>query len=159
MIEKGWKFTEDVLYFLIGKRIGKERDDASWLSFLQFVKFGIVGVTNSAISYFVYLILIRLGMHYTPANIIGFTVSVLNSFYWNNKYVFEPDAARIWWKTLLKTYISYAGTGIVLSNILLYLWIDVIGINAVVAPLINLLITVPINFFVNKFWAYRKTDQ
>ena len=95
-------------------------------------------------------------MHYTPANIIGFTVSVFNSYYWNNKYVFKDEGGRVWWKTFIKTYISYAGTGIILSNILLYLWIDVLGISKVVAPLINLIITVPINFVVNKFWAYRK---
>lgn len=54
-----------------------------------------------------------------------------------------------WWKTFLKTYISYAGTGIVLSNILLAIWIEVFGIPKVIAPLINLMVTIPINFLIN----------
>lgn len=151
-----WKFVEDVLYFIIGRLLGIRLSEKRWANIIQFVKFGIVGLTNSAISYIVYLILIRFGMHYTPANLVGFTVSVFNSFFWNNKYVFVTEGRRTWWKTFFKTYISYAGTGIILSNILLYLWIDVLGISAMIAPLINLVITVPINFLVNKFWAYRK---
>lgn len=126
----------------------------SWLS--QFVKFGIVGLANTAISYVVYLALIWIGLYYMLASIIGFSVSVFNSYYWNNKYVFRVESGRAWWKTFIKTYISYAGTGIVLSNILLYLWIDVLGISAMIAPLISLVITVPVNFLANKFWAYKK---
>lgn len=132
----------------------RNKREESWFS--QFVKFGIVGMVNTAISYAVYLALIWIGLHYTLASIVGFSVSVLNSYYWNNKYVFRAEGGRAWWKTFIKTYVSYAGTGIVLSNILLYLWIDVLGISAMIAPLISLVITVPVNFLANKFWAYKK---
>lgn len=156
MIKGFERFLETILHFLIFKILRLKLNEESWKGFVQFVKFGIVGLTNNLICYGVYLVLIGLGVHYTPANIIGFTVSVFNSYYWNNKYVFNDAGGRVWWKTFIKTYLSYAGTGILLSNILLYFWIDVLKISAVVAPLINLIITVPINFLVNKFWAYRK---
>ena len=158
IIDGFWKFIESAMHFVVFKMHKTRPSEDKWDAFVQFVKFGIVGLTNNAISYVVYLVLIRLGMHYTPANIIGFTVSVFNSYYWNNKYVFKDEGGRVWWKTFIKTYISYAGTGIVLSNILLFIWIDFFGISAVVAPLINLIITVPINFIVNKFWAYKKVS-
>ncbi len=122
---------------------------------IQFIKFGIVGLVNNAIYYAVYLILVKLNMHYVAANIIAFTVSVFNSYYWNNKYVFKTEEKRTWWKTFIKTYISYAGTGILLSNALLILWVEVCGISELIAPLIDLVITVPINFLINKYWAYR----
>ena len=123
----------------------------------QFVKFGIVGMSNTLISYIVYVILVRLQINYLLASIVGFILSVLNSYYWNNKYVFkkQKDEQRIWWKTLLKTFVSYAGTGLFLSNILLVIWVEWIKVSEIVAPLINLLITVPLNFVINKFWAYR----
>ncbi len=121
----------------------------------QFLKFGLVGVLNTVIAYVVYLFFIMLGIHYMVSNLIGFSVSVINSYYWNNRYVFKVDRQRVWWKTLAKTYISYAGTGILLSSLLLFLWVDVCGIMEEVAPLLNLLFTVPINFIVNKFWAYK----
>ena len=150
------KVIEIVMRFMAYKVLRLNIGDDAWSGLVQFVKFGVVGLTNNAISYVIYIALIMVGMHYTPASIIGFTVSVFNSYYWNSKYVFKEDGGRIWWKTLIKTYISYAGTGIVLNNFLLFVWIDVLGIPAMVAPLINLVITVPINFIMNKFWAYRK---
>lgn len=124
----------------------------------QFIKFGIVGLSNTLISYVIYVALVHLGMHYIGANIIGFLVSVLNAYYWNNKYVFkEQDGEqRIWWKALGKTFMSYAGTGLILSNVLLVLWVDLLDISEIVAPIINLLITVPLNFIMNKYWAFRQ---
>lgn len=94
------------------------------------------------------------GIHYTLANIIGVTISVFNSYHWNNKYVFKSENTG--GKIFLKTYISYAGTEIVLSNIMLAIWTEVFGISKVIAPLINLIVTIPINFLINKFWAYKR---
>ena len=123
----------------------------------QFIKFGIVGISNTLISYVVYVVLVGLQINYLLASIAGFIVSVLNSYYWNNKYVFkkQEDEQRTWWKTLIKTFVSYAGTGLILSNILLVIWVEWIKITEIVAPLINLLMTVPLNFIINKFWAFR----
>ena len=123
--------------------------------FIQLIKFGIVGLLNTVISYVTYFILVSCGMNFLLANFMGFTVSVINSYYWNNKYVFVTGEKRVWWKTLIKTYVSYAGTGLVLSSILLELWIGVFNIPKTVAPLINLIITIPLNFIINKFWAYK----
>lgn len=126
-------------------------------SIIQFIKFGIVGASNTIISYVTYILLLRVGMYYLIASIISFVVSVLNSYFWNNRYVFKSEEGkeRIWWKVLFKTFISYAGTGLVLSNILLILWVEVICIPKELAPLINLVITIPLNYIVNKFWAYK----
>ena len=104
----------------------------------------------------VYLVGVRFGMHYLLASVLGFVISVLNSFYWNNKYVFQQgDEERNLWLTLVKTFMAYASTGLVLANILLYIWVDVLGISEYLGPIINLVITVPLNFVINKLWAFR----
>lgn len=156
MVSKMWHIIELVLYFIVYKTFKINMPVEKWKSLLQFIKFGLVGVLNNLICYVTYVILAMLGMHYILANIISFSVSVINSYYWNNKYVFIAEGKRAWWKTFIKTYISYAGTGIVLSNILLILWIEILGISELVGPLLNLMLTVPINYLVNKFWAYKK---
>ena len=129
----------------------------NWIpSPIQFVKFGIVGLSNTLISYVVYVAGVRFGMHYLLASILGFVISVLNSFYWNNKYVFgQGKEVRNLLKTLLKTFMAYAFTGLVLANILLYIWVDILGISEYLGPLINLVVTVPLNFVINKLWAFR----
>lgn len=124
---------------------------------IQFIKFGIVGLSNTMISYVIYTICVCLGANYLVGNLVGFVVSVLNSFYWNNKYVFksEEGQTRSWLATLIKTFAAYAGTGLLLSSALLVLWIDILHIPELMAPLINLAVTVPLNFVINKFWAFR----
>lgn len=132
---------------------------------VQFIKFGIVGVTNTAVSYVINvfsLFIMEKGnifqrWDYMIANTIAFILSVLWSFYWNNKLVFDMEGTS--WKDMLKAlfkmYLSYAFTGIILSNVLSYLWIDVVHISKFIAPLINSVIGVPINFVLNKFWAFQ----
>lgn len=83
------------------------------------------------------------------------------SFFWNNKIVFtvEEGQSRCLWKILMKTYVSYSFTGLFLNSILLILWVKYLGISEFVAPIINLLISVPVNFIINKFWAFRSDSE
>ena len=143
------------------KMMNKETVD----KFAQFIKFGIVGVSNNMIFYVVNITVLFLFKNsgaefdYVVANIAGFLISVLWSFYWNNKFVFKTGETerRSVWKTLLKTYMAYGFTGIILNNVLSYVWIEVFGISKFIAPLINLFLTVPVNFLLNKLWAFRTT--
>lgn len=150
-------------------RIGKkELSEDKFQNLMQFVRFGIVGVSNTLISYVLYTVSLLLfqsanilpKVDYIVAQAISFVLSVLWSFYWNNKKVFikAEGQTRSLWKSLLKTYVSYSFTGLFLSSVLLVLWIDVMGISQFVAPLLNLIISVPVNFLINKFWAF-KTDK
>lgn len=147
----------------------------------QFIKFGIVGVSNTLISEGVYCVLVFFRMPYLLAYFLGFTLSVLNAYYWSNKYVFKAEPGqgeRVWWKVLIKTYVAYLW-GFIVSAVLLVLWIDIVQLSKylgglaglfaehgfpqfdadflgeVLAASLNLLITVPMNFLVNKFWAYK----
>ena len=158
-MDKFWKFIDDVMYFFITKLFHIKLKEQTWEKLQQFVKFGIVGLSNTLISYVIYVVMIFIGAHYLLASILGFVVSVLNSFYWNNKYVFklENEEKRNWFGTLIKTFISYAGTGLVLNNILLVLWVEILHFPELIAPLVNLLITIPLNFLLNKYWAYKKS--
>lgn len=154
----------------------------------QFLKFALVGVSNTIVNYLVYIIFVALGAHYVAANILGFLISVLNAYFWGSRFVFKEDETkekRVWWQVLLKTYASYA-FGLILGTLLLVLWVDLIRIgeycgfvndllgavhaalpflpeemdarriSEVIGPILNMLVTIPINFVMNKFWAYRQ---
>lgn len=163
-----WKWIEKIAYIVLRvmfRVIGKELSDEAFRAFMQFVKFGIVGVSNTAISYVLYVCSLwlfkKVGVlpraDYLVAQAIAFILSVLWSFYWNNKMVFvqQEGQERVWWKALLKTYVSYSFTGLFLNSILLVLWVQILGISEFIAPLINLLVSVPLNFIINKFWAFK----
>lgn len=124
---------------------------------LQFIKFGIVGLFNTAISYVVFYIFVSLDIHYLIANVIGFIVGVLNAYYWSNWYVFKNNSLikRNHIITLLKTFGAYGITGVVLQSILLYLFVECFFMESRIAQLLCLLITVPFNFLLNKFWSFK----
>lgn len=153
------------------------------LNLIQFIKFGLVGAFNTVLNYVIYSVcyhLLHTNVH--VANITGFVLSVFSAFMLQSRFVFkESDAGerRIWWQVLIKTYISYAFTGLFLTEVLLVLWLHIIDISQYmgvvsvwlsnmglsmppkdiavsVAPILNMVFTIPINFCVNKFWAYRQ---
>lgn len=134
------------------------KENKIYSTLIQFIKFGIVGISNTLISYCTYAVLVWLGVNFLISNLMGFVVSVLNSFYWNSRYVFDLNNAdtKQKLKALIKTFISYAGTGLVLSSAMLILWIDIVHLSKYIAPIINLIITVPVNFVINKVWAFKK---
>lgn len=126
---------------------------------VQFIKFGIVGVSNTLISLAIYYVLVYFNCNYIVANTLGFIISVLNAYYWNNKYVFKSkekaNGTKDKVKQLVKVYMSY-GVTFLLSTVLLYVMVDLMHISEYIAPIINLCITVPLNFVMNKLWAFKK---
>ena len=168
LIDKIWHIIEIVSYSVLKnllKLVHKELTDDIFDMAMQFVKFGIVGLSNTIISYVIYvggLIFLQYfgifsKVDYLVAQIVAFILSVLWSFYWNNKMVFvlEKGKERSLWKALVKTYISYSFTGLFLNSILLVFWVQICNISEFIAPIINLLVSVPLNFVVNKFWAFK----
>ena len=80
--------------------------------FKQFVKFGLVGVSNTAVSMAVYYIFLWISPDlYMVGSILGTILSIANAFFWNDKFVFTGNANdwRSKLKRLGKTYVSYGG--------------------------------------------------
>ena len=111
---------------------------------IQFIKFGLVGVSNTAISYGIEMLcyyvlfknskfigilnlLSQLGISTDGNNvrivittIIAFVVSVSNSYFWNNRYVFKAgNTGHL--RRLLKTFLAYGATYL-LGLLILYLF-------------------------------------
>lgn len=141
----------------IYKLFGKDFDKIQWRAWIQFISFSLVGISNFLVSYIVYALFISVFQcTYHLSNIAAYIISVLNAYFWNNQYVFrQGNEKRVWWKVLLKTYLSYAFSGLFLTEILLFIEINILGIPKLLAPFINLAITTPVNFVINKFWAFR----
>lgn len=166
--------------------LNKPKDKKGIAALWQFIKFGLVGVSNTVVSYVTYSVcyyVLHTNVH--VANIAGFVISVLNAYFWQNKFVFKESKDgehRVWWQVLIKTYISYAFSGLFLSEVLLLLWLNVIKIGQYlepiatwlngfglamtaedvavsIAPFLNMVVTIPINFCINKFWAYRQKGK
>ena len=158
---KLWKLIEKMSYFILCKILRLEYIKRNWDSFFQFFQFAVVGMINNVVFYVVYSILVILKLDYLIANTVAFIISILNSYYWNSKYVFPQKkyTKKDYFTSFIKTFMCYSITGLGVNNILLILWIEKLGINEIIAPIINLIITIPLNFILNKFWAFSSKKE
>lgn len=123
----------------------------------EFLKFGIVGASNTIISLSIYYLFIWVDPgYYMAGNIVGWIVSVANSFLWNSIFVFHSkyEGFGNLLKGLMKSYISYGST-FLLTTLLLFIQVEILNWPEMICPLINLCITVPLNYVLNKFWTFR----
>ena len=129
-MKKIWDLIEKCMHFCVFRIMRLRISEEAWNKLCQFVKFGIVGLSNMLIYFIVYVISVALSVNYLVSSLIGFFVSVINSYYSNDRYVFtEEEESRIWWKTFIKTFLAYTGTGLIPNNLLLILWVRVCGIH------------------------------
>lgn len=146
---------------------------------IQFIKFGLVGVSNTLISYAVemlgYYVLFRASTFPGTISLLGrmgivvtgeqvrvivvtalaFIISVTNAYYWNNRYVFgqAKKTAGQHARAYLKTAACYALTGLILAPAA-KVWLVGVGVPFWIASLSTLIVTIPLNFLMNKFWAF-----
>ncbi len=119
---------------------------------IQFIKFGIVGFSNTVIGLVTYYLFLWVGLHYMLANVMSWVISVFNAFYWNSRYVFKTG--NPWLTALFRTYVSYS-CSFVLGSVALYVLVEFSSVSKIIAPLLVLVITIPLNFMLNKFWTFK----
>ena len=126
---------------------------------IQIIKFMIVGVTNTLVSFLVYILTIfllkdlNIEFDYIIALIVSFIIGVLWSYKFNKKFVFKINCNGI--SSILKSYFSYFFTGIVITNIISFYCVTCLGIGKIAVFFIIILFTFPMNFLMHKYWVFR----
>ncbi len=65
-------------------------------TFIQLLKYGIIGISNTLITLIVfYIINTWMGLGYAIANTIGYVLGLINSFVWNRTWVFR-SGGNLW---------------------------------------------------------------
>ena len=123
-------------------------------NYVKFIKFSFVGCSNTVICLAVYYFGLYIGLHYLIAYATGFLVSVCNAFFWNNKYVFKDKQENNSARAFIKLVASY-GVTFILSIGIMSIFVEVIHIPSTIAPLLKLIITIPLNFILNKVWVFK----
>ena len=151
---------KNIRHFLNRKLKLNEESDIKAI-IVQFFKFGLVGVLNTLISWTCYYCFIWIDSDlYMIGGAVGGIISIANAFFLNDHFVFKNDYNRKkgMLKRLIKTYISYGGTTL-LSMILLWVEVSIFHLNKKYAPPVNLIITIPINFILNKVWTFNDKEN
>jgi putative flippase GtrA len=120
---------------------------------VQFVKFGIVGVSNTLLFLAIYTVLLKVfGVWYLAASAIGFTVGAVNGFLLNRRWTFEGhvgDALTpVRWGVV-------QGCGLLLNLGLVALCVEVAGMDKLVGQAIAIAVVVVVTFVANRAWTFR----
>src|SRR5213082_3813754 len=98
---------------------------------VQFVKFGIVGISNTLLTFAVYTLLLKVfGVWYLLASAIGFGVGAVNGFLLNRRWTFRGHVGDA--LTPLRWTIVQ-GCGLGLNEGLLYLLVHDAGLDKLLA--------------------------
>lgn len=119
----------------------------------KFLKFGLVGILNTIITIIIFNILRVIGMNMIIANSIGYICGMINSYFWNNKWVFKSNSKDI---ITIGKFIVVNVITMFINNFILILLVRNMGINEVISQGAALVLTIVINFVGNKLWTFNK---
>ena len=121
----------------------------------QFIKFGLVGVSSTAIDWGVFYSLNHFfSVYYLIAKAISFVVSVINSYYWNRRWTFRSQNQRKMHEFGKFLVVSSVGLG--LNTYIMYLAVSIFGLRYIYGLILATTIVVFWNFLANKFWTFKE---
>ena len=122
-------------------------------SLIQFLKFGIVGISNTLITALTIWLLLKV-LHCSDyfSNFTGYMFGLINSFIWNRKWTFESktNVSATLFKFIVTFAISYLFQ---LGN--LYLLLHYTHIDPYLCQLLSIIVYTLLNFALNKTYTFK----
>lgn len=153
------------------KLFGKTFRDDQLDAWRQFVRYAVVGTANTVVKILVEFLVLWLleksgwsgvlfglaGFNRHAGTLAGFIACCVNSYWFNSHYTFHVQSTTAAQHALafIKVVISYSFAVLLLGWGLNFLW-EAIGLSPFIGALINAAVGTPINFLLNKFWAFKK---
>jgi putative flippase GtrA len=120
---------------------------------VQFVKFGIVGISNTLLTFIVYTVLLKVfGVWYLAASAIGFIVGATNGFLLNRSWTFRGHVGDS------LTPVRWAvvqSCGLAINLGLLYLFVHDAGLDKLLAQVFATGVVTVTTFLANRAWTFR----
>jgi len=121
----------------------------------QFVKFSIVGVSNTLINLLVLFILTDFfHVYYIISAVFAFIVAVTNSFILNTIWTFKEKIKHKAKEKYVKFFIISV-LALLANLLILYAFVEYFNMHYLIAQIIGIINNVIINFFGNKLWTFK----
>ena len=123
---------------------------------VQFLKFIALGVMNTAVSLIVIYVLMKIGLNYRLSNFIGYIAGLINSFIFNNVWVFKTK------KNLIKeglTFIIVFALCYGVQYLMLLLMVERYDINKYVSQFLSMGIYTFLNFILNRIFTFKNRNE
>lgn len=120
---------------------------------VQFVKFGIVGISNTLLFFAIYTVLLKVfGVWYLAASAIGFVVGAINGFLLNRRWTFSGHVGDS--LTPVRWGIVQA-CGLALNEGLLFLLVDGVTLDKLLSQAFATVTVTVLTFLANRAWTFR----
>ena len=120
---------------------------------VQFVKFGLVGVSNTVLTFLVYTLLLKgFGVWYLAASAIGFAVGATNGFLLNRRWTFREHVGD---NLTPVRWAIVQGCGLAINEGLLYLFVNDARLDKLIAQALATVVVTVSTFFANRAWTFR----
>jgi len=127
---------------------------ATWLR--QALKFGLVGVLNTAIDAALYVILTRyvgvFAARQTWAKAISYTAGVINSFIWNRNWTFRSRANP--WRTFMP-FLVVNLVGVAINAGVMHVGLNMLFLPEALSFILSTGVTLGWNFSVSKLLVFK----
>ena len=108
---------------------------------MQFLRFLVTGGINTAVTYVLYLLLLPL-LGYLVAYSLAYVIGIVLSYWLNSAFVFRQPMN---WRSLARFPLVYV-VQYLLTGVLLWLFVDTLGVDKRIALLAAIAVTVPVTF-------------
>lgn len=125
--------------------------------FINIVKFSIVGVSNTVLNFVIFILLDNLGINYMVASITAYSLSIINSYFWNSRLVFKCENKNK--KSVVIKFVILNLIGLSINTLLMGALVGVLQIKKIVAMFIVTLIVMCMNYVLNKIWVFKKETK
>ncbi|WP_175990115.1 GtrA family protein [Bacillus sp. Marseille-Q1617] len=119
----------------------------------MFLKFGTVGFFNTLITLGSYTLFIYIGINYLAANVLGYFLGVLNSYYWNKKWVFRDRTKKA---SVFFKFITVNILTLTFNTFTLYILVDQLGFHPVIANVFAVGAGLALNYIMNVKWTFNQ---
>ena len=120
----------------------------------QLAKFCVVGATGYVVNLAVYVLLFKYaGLHYLPAAVGSFLVAVANNYTLNRLWTFKEHQGSVAYQGPRFLVVSTLALGA--NLVVLYVLVE-LGVGAIPAQAVAIIVVTPLNFIGNKLWSFRR---
>lgn len=122
---------------------------------INYLIFGFLAFVLNYVLYFVFSSMMH--MHYMLATAISWVLTVVFAYWTNRTFVFKSKNKDV--QSLWKEFTAFIGARVateVLELVLMFLMVDVAGINEYFSKLVCQVLVIVANYFLSKLWIFKE---